>query len=356
VAGFESWFQAVPGEAEDTWPASPLERTVGFSRYRKAIENCFPQIQMCTCRPILEGWSSLVLEVNRELIFRFPRRPEIVPGLEKEMALLPVLAQALSVAVPRFEFIGRGGAEPDWPFVGYRKILGVALAREGLRPAQAGRLAQRVAQVLSELHRFPVPRAAQLKVPVTSAQEWRQEYRNLYAWGQEHAFPLLEPAGQARVTAVWDGFLGDEANFCFQPVLIHRDLAGEHILCDMGRGVVNGIIDWEDAAVGDPALDFVGLLCDMGRHFTEQVLEAYQGKVDSTFWQRMIFYSRICPLYEIQFGLATGDREHLQHGLKAMGAILDPAPAQDDGYRASDIDLDGQGPDQRTGHAWSCGL
>ena len=299
-------------------------------RFQKAIARCFPQLQMHTCRPILDGWSSLVLEVNDELIFRFPRRPEIVPGLEKEMALLPQLAPALPVAVPRFEFIGRGGLGADWPFVGYRKIAGRPLTNALLAAAPADRLARHLAQVLSALHRFPVERAVQLRVPPASPQDWRQEYQRLYAWTQAQAFPLLEPTVRSKAAALWEGFLGDEANFQFQPVLIHRDLGGEHILCDVDSGMVAGIIDWEDAAIGDPALDFVGLLCDAGRAFAEQVLAAYQGQVGGTLWQRTVFYARICPLYEVQFGLAVGDEEHLRHGLEALRAILDrPTPSPD---------------------------
>ncbi len=295
--------------------------------YRRALDRCFPQLAIRTCRPILDGWSSLVLEVNGELIFRFPRRPEIVAALEKEMVLLPELARSLPVAVPRFEFIGRGGVEADWPFVGYRKIDGRPLGSALLASTDTGRLARDLAQVLSALHRFPVERAVQLRVPPAGPQDWRQEYRRLYAWTQRQVLPLLPPALRDRAAALWEGFLEEEDNFHFQPVLIHRDLAGEHILCDADRGAVVGIIDWEDTAVGDPALDFVGLLCDAGPELAAQVLADYQGQVDPTFWQRMAFYARICPVYEIQFGLAIGDEEHLRHGLEGLREVpARPAP------------------------------
>jgi aminoglycoside 2''-phosphotransferase len=290
----------------------------------RIIKECF-QVQVRTARPIQAGWSSFVLLVNDELIFRFPRRPEIEAGLEKEIRLLPELAQALPVSVPHFEFIWRGGPSYDGLFVGYKKIAGVPLESDSLSSDKLDHLARHLVVVLSALHRFPVQQATRLQVPGGSADRWRQEYREFYAWIQHHIVPLLEPLAQAATVALWEGFLADDAHFQFRPVLIHRDLGGEHILCDAEQGLVAGIIDWEDAAIGDPALDFVGLHCDVGREFAEQVLSGYQGQVDKTFWPRVIFYSSIIPFYEIQFGLTTGNKAHVDHGLERLQARLQPA-------------------------------
>jgi aminoglycoside phosphotransferase (APT) family kinase protein len=43
------------------------------------------------------------------------------------------------------------------------------------------------------------------------------------------------------------------------PVFSHNDLGIEHVLIDPGTWTVTGIIDWSDAAIVDPAIDF-GLL------------------------------------------------------------------------------------------------
>jgi aminoglycoside 2''-phosphotransferase len=287
--------------------------------YKQAIEACFPQVHVRSWVPIEEGWSSFILEVNGETIFRFPRRPDILPGLRREMALLPDLAPALSVAVPQYEYVWPGVEDGAgacrWPFVGYRKIAGLPLdaALLGSVPAQA--LAASLAAAVTELHCFPVARAAELGVPGGSAADWRREYRETYGWVQRLVCPLLEEAVLARMTALWEGFLEHEANFRFRPALVHRDLCGDHILCVPAAGRVNGIIDWEDAAIGDPAIDFVGVLWACGPEFTAQVLAAYRGPVDETFWSRVVFYRRIVPAYEIQFGLETGQPLHVAQGL-----------------------------------------
>ncbi|HYT27741.1 MAG TPA: hypothetical protein VEL72_01885, partial [Ktedonobacteraceae bacterium] len=78
------------------------------------ISHNFPQVEISTARPITRGWDSFVLEVNGELIFRFPMRDDVIPYLEKELGLLPVLEPTLSTPIPHFDYIGHGDA--SYPF------------------------------------------------------------------------------------------------------------------------------------------------------------------------------------------------------------------------------------------------
>ncbi len=66
------------------------------------IQRNFPQVAVQTALPITRGWDSFVLEVNGELIFRFPMRDDVVAYLQKEIHLLPVLEQALSTPYSTF--------------------------------------------------------------------------------------------------------------------------------------------------------------------------------------------------------------------------------------------------------------
>jgi aminoglycoside 2''-phosphotransferase len=78
------------------------------------------------------------------------------------------------------------------------------------------------------------------------------------------------------------------------------------------------VIDWGDATIGDPAIDFAGLLGDCGADFTERALAAYAGDVDTTFRNRMRFYLEAMPFNDILFGLATGDSELVTQGVTAF--------------------------------------
>jgi aminoglycoside 2''-phosphotransferase len=100
--------------------------------------------------------------------------------------------------------------------------------------------------------------------------------------------------------------------------LIHADLCDDHILCDPERQQLNGIIDWEDATLGDPALDFVGLAYIAGWEPVKRVLSAYRGPVEGTFRQRIAFYLGAIPFHQIFIGLQTGNQNHIREGVDAL--------------------------------------
>lgn len=212
--------------------------------------------------------------------------------MQKEINLLPELAKVLSVQIPNFEFIGRYNIVV---FVGYQKILGLPLASCDYN---RGSLDDQLPKLITEIHCFPVHKARALKVPKSN---WRWEYVEFYSRVRDNAFPLMNETLQEKAVSVWEGFLDNEDNFRFEPTFIHRDLSGDaHILCDPRRAEITGIIDWEDASIGDPAIDFTGVYWDCGKKFTKRVLAKYGGKVDETFWERTVFYYKIGAFHEIE--------------------------------------------------------
>jgi len=295
---------------------------VDVGLYTRVIQVCFPQISVRGVKPIVHGWDYLVLEVNGEFIFRFPRGASAEAQLEKEIALLPALTEALPIPVPHFEFVANGCELWDKRFAAYRKIEGVPLTTESLESVRSSHPAAGLSHFLSKLHRFPVSRAVQLKAPDADPAGWRGQYCNMYHQVEEQVFPRLSAAGRSKAAALWEDFLTDEGNYQFKPVLVHADLAGEHILCDLRRAAISGVIDWGDACIGDPALDFAGLLNDCGPHFAREVLAGYRGDTDETFWLRVVFYARIIPFHEILFGLDTNDEECVRRVLQELRQTL----------------------------------
>src|SRR5262249_61527074 len=63
-----------------------------------------------------EGWDYTAFLVDETLVFRFPRRKIGVPGTEREIAKLPLLAPLLPVAVPRPVHLGRPSGDFPLPF------------------------------------------------------------------------------------------------------------------------------------------------------------------------------------------------------------------------------------------------
>jgi aminoglycoside 2''-phosphotransferase len=284
--------------------------------YSRIIAACFPDLAIERCRPVAEGWDSVAVELNRRLIVRFPKRPDVEPQYQLERRLLPELAGALPLPIPKLALFWPGGAAYSHPFIGHQLIDGVPLAGEHVTPVRADDIARQLGQFLSALHRFPIERAARLGVPACDEAGWRRRFEDQYTQIQRQALPLLAPTAQARITRAWQAFLTDETHF--RVALIHHDLAGEHILYNPAHGAIAGVIDWGDVAIGDAAIDFAGLLDAFGDGFTARVLAHYQGELDRSFRRRIHFYCGVMPLNTVMFGISTGQDEYVWEGLTAV--------------------------------------
>ena len=131
---------------------------------------------------------------------------------------------------------------------------------------------------------------------------------------------MLSTTEQQSISVGWGRFLDDDENFRVAPAVIHSDLNCEHILLDGRSHRLAGVIDWEDAAVGDPALDFAGLL-DCGQPFVRSVLAAYGGHGDMGILARAGFYQAIGPCYQVLYGLDVGAQEHVIQGLNGLRTV-----------------------------------
>jgi aminoglycoside phosphotransferase (APT) family kinase protein len=233
------------------------------------------------------GYDFEVAIVDGDWVFRFPRRPGVEEALELELALLPALAPALPVDVPSFEHVSR-----DPLFVGYRLIRGDRLTDEDPDGARA---------FLEALHAFdpsglPVPRP-----------DWVEAYRDQCAEFERLVLPLVEKDRRAEAKRL---FAEAETLVNFEPVLIHADLGPEHLL--VRDGCLAGVIDWADARVGDPAVDYAWLL---NGPFTDW-------DVDPELRRRARFYHRLGPWYEAHYGLFTNQPAHTERGLAGVRVRL----------------------------------
>ena len=253
-----------------------------------------------------QGWDFDVYVVDGEWMVRVPRRPAIARRVAAEVALLERLAPALPVAVPRFDAVGDDGV----PWVAYRRLEG-----ETLGPgADAGS----VAAFLSALHAFPSEVAVAAGIP---APEPRAAMAEEVAEFEARVLPLLDPGERRRAAAAFRAYLEDDAGFDFRPAPIHADLGPEHLLFGPD-GRLRAVIDWTDARIGDPALDFAWLLHGLGDAFADELIEAYAGRPDDALRERAGFFHMLGPWHEVTYGLAEGFPHYVESGLAGVRARL----------------------------------
>src|SRR5438093_13481464 len=111
----------------------------------------FPELEIESLRPFAEGWDYTIWLVNERWTFRFPRREIAVPGVRREIAVLPELAPLLPIPVPVPVFVGEPAEGFPWPFFGSALLPGRELADADLEDAarlEVGRALARFRRVL----------------------------------------------------------------------------------------------------------------------------------------------------------------------------------------------------------------
>ncbi|MSQ29973.1 MAG: aminoglycoside phosphotransferase family protein [Dehalococcoidia bacterium] len=268
-----------------------------------------------------EGWSVTVLRVG-DLAVRVARPsapaplahvpPAPPPAFAREAALLAALDAAGVPFVPRGARVLRdtgGGALAT----AYKAVDGVPARGVPLRGEARERLARDLGAFLGALHAFPVAQARALGVPERDL--WADAYVPLLAACRPH----LGPRSRAWLDALVTRFLADGGTHGAPRALVHGDIAGAHLLLDPG-GTLAGVIDFGDAMVADPALDFAGVLNDWPPAFLERVLTYYPLPVDADARRRAAFYIAVVPLFSVRYGVEAGDTRELAAGRRHLAA------------------------------------
>lgn len=235
----------------------------------------FPELDAASARLLAEGWDYSVWSVEERWAFRFPRKQVAIPGVERELAVLPLLAPLLPVAVPAPRFLGEPSERFPWPFFGATLFAGVEPSEAELADADRIELGAQLGRVLLVLHApetlaevdaehaLPVDlnRRADMTFRVSRARENLAALDQLGVWHAPARVETILSSAEA---------LGPTASTL---VLAHGDLHQRNLL--VGGGALTAIIDWVDVCRADPCIDLVpfwSLLDGAGR---EQFLAEY---------------------------------------------------------------------------------
>lgn len=288
-----------------------------LARYRAAIRENFPDFALEKLVYLAEGWDSVACLANDDVVFRFPKRPEVAGRLALESRLLPELASRLPLPIPNFTFVSKPKSRSyPYLFAGYSRLPGITQADWPEEIFGEDWWKASLGDFLTALHAFPVERAAELGVSFVNftgtagpSASWRDALEDFYGVVRQKISPLLADERQDRVAAYFEDFLDVDGNFEFAPVLLHGDLAEDHVLTDPARRQLTGIIDFGDVCLGDPAYDV-----------SAAVLPFYRGLVDPAFERRQHFYRRLNPFHAAVFGLDHADPALVEYGLGVINS------------------------------------
>ena len=213
------------------------------------IRGAFPQLVFSEARLVGTGDDNLVVVLDDAWIARFPRSAEYLGRFSAELTLLSKLSASSPLPVPRYDLVA-----DDRGFGIYRLIHGRAMTPEifaNMARAERNAAIGSLAAFLSTLHTLPQDTIRQSDG--TIARTWTgEQFAALY---REERRARIANVVSERTLARFDAFHDALRTLAPGPArLAHDDLSGDHILVRDGR--ITGILDFSDAAFGDPAIDF----------------------------------------------------------------------------------------------------
>ena len=85
---------------------------------------------------------------------------------------------------------------------------------------------------------------------------------------------------------------------------------------------MSGIIDWGDAAISDPAVDFACLYTWYGEKWLEDVLAHYSGTPDTEIISRSRYLATCLAIHIITLGQDLGRIQWIKDGQEALRLIF----------------------------------
>ncbi|WP_437602554.1 macrolide 2'-phosphotransferase [Sorangium sp. So ce590] len=185
-------------------------------------------------------------------VVRTPRRRAVVESARVEARVLALVRKHLPVAVPDWRVhTDQVIAYPrlgDVPAVSVDPEAGVRWTRVDPAAPSAAFIAS-MAEALAALQRVSAAAIEAAGVPAKSIDDVRQ----LHARAMDETRAALAPPDV--LWARWQRWLANDAVWPRHLALVHGDLHPGHMLLDEG-GRLTGILDWTEAHLGDPSVDF----------------------------------------------------------------------------------------------------
>ncbi len=281
---------------------------------KNIITAAFPQFRGTKVELLGDGWDFQVFEVDAGWLFRFPKRKESATKLNMECRLLPDLADWVPLPSPRHEYCAELQKSLDRPFARYKKLPG--RGGDVSKTVDKQRIAQQLGHFLASLHAYPVDKAREAGV---------LERNDLVAHWHNKSLEQLNGIINLNVDpSILRRYLENDVPLPYEGAsrLVHNDLWAEHILVDPHSGGVSGIIDWGDAIISDPAVDFAGLYTWYGEKWLENVLAYYSGTQDTEIISRSRYLATCLAIHNITLGQDIGRAQWINAGQKALRMIF----------------------------------
>lgn len=232
------------------------------------IRNQFPNIDL-TRYQLIDTWrDNFVIIVNNELVFRIPRKLQTREFLEREKIML----DSISSYIPEIQIPTQTIVDWEYPFVRMPYLDGQIFSKDvfsTLDKQQKDKIAKDIANFLLKLHAIPTEKFEKIWYKIQWTDWWRIQ-------SQQEIFQKL--CGKILPKDVLQNILNyieDLWNYNYpNKVMTHWDIWGWNVFLNHQNDSVLWIIDFSDARIADPAIEF-DCLQDLWQDFFERVVRYY---------------------------------------------------------------------------------
>lgn len=249
-------------------------------------------------------------------VLRIPRRPDVIEKAKHEARVLQTLRPHLPAAVPDWRI--RSGELIAYPLLAGTPAIKVDPT--SMQPiwhldAKDPQFPESLGRFLSALHGIAHETIAASGLPVRNIEQVRVD-RAASVDRVKRELGLSDDLMQR-----CQKWLDDDSSWPSHSVMTHGDLYVAHTLIDENARVV-GVLDWTEAAINDPAIDFTSHLLGFGEPGLDQLIAAYERHGGRT-WPNMRRHiaERLAtfPIDYALFALATQNPEYLRLARTQLG-------------------------------------
>jgi macrolide phosphotransferase len=241
-------------------------------------------------------------------ILRIPRRSDVFERAQYEDKVLKLVKKHVSFNVPDWRI-----CTPE--LVAYPMLqgnTGLSFHPETYEVTwyidrEAPTFHESLAKVLVELHKMPIEKVSRAGLRIVTPSEFRGKV--LQDIEDVKAGLGISPQLETR----WRAWVDNDALWPDFATLTHGDLYPGHTIVDE-KSNITGVIDWTEAEVHDPSLDFMGHFTVFGEEGVQKLLDAY-AKAGGKLWPNAANHieerAKTAPLRYGKFALLTGQEMHI---------------------------------------------
>ena len=230
----------------------------------REIEKKLPKLKINQTQLIKCGFDHIVLIINGQKVFRFPRNEKYRAKLLVEHRVLGELPKHCGVAVPRYDFVDAKGLFGCYSLIPGHELRPEIFQRLDRNEQKAILLA--LSAFLNSLHTLRTSLVDTEEGMNGRAWEDQRFSNGEFEIRKQHISTAIEADTFSKLERFFARY-GRPGREHITSCVVHGDMVSNHVLLSQDRNV--GVIDFSELTVGDPAWDLavIGSYTDWATSF-----------------------------------------------------------------------------------------